>query len=728
MAKPRRESRLLHLHIVPPQASYHDDPSDDANFDGQASSAIASPPEYASMFEYLRDRAKRFPNLPVPEFGYTQPAVGDTSDPSHQEPYRDDPCIVEIDPPPPAYEAIPAPPQVEQLDGWEDVDSDTHTAEEFLKWMPGQTTSGWKIKDDIKAYHGETLGLRLLNMAVATVTIASGATWQEVAKDRQRHRDETIAAIEPAIPDVASIPQNTTSVAKGLLTVKEIEITETTVETLTGKLSTGELTALEVTQAFLRRAGLAQKLVNCIAELLPERAIARAKYLDEFRKTHGKTVGPLHGVPISVKEHIGFKDLDHNAAFIAWVGRVGKEDAHILQLLWRAGAVFYCRTTQPQSLMHLETSSNIYGVTVNPFNTTLTSGGSSGGEGALIGFRGSCLGIGTDIGGSIRSPAANNGLYGFKPTARRLPMAGLAATMDGQEHILPTIGPLSTSLEGCKIFTKSLIDAKPWYKESFLLPFPWKEEKAFKDKKLKVAILWDDGVVKPHPPVTRALKQIVEKLKAKGNVEVVDWKPYQHDRAWEIIANLYFCDGGDEEKAAIAASGEPMRPLTEFIITENPHLEKHTIPSLWSATVTRDKYRDEYAELWSKTATHIGPNGEPQGIVDVILCPVGPGSAPKIDTAKYWGYTCQWNLLDYPAFVFPVDKVDVEKDGGKEEYSPRNPKDEYNWKLWEEHGAEGYKDAPISLQLVGRRFEDEKVIEALELIKEETGFPFVNYV
>jgi amidase len=91
-------------------------------------------------------------------------------------------------------------------------------------------------------------------------------------------------------------------------------------------------------------------------------------------------------------------------------------------------------------------------------------------------------------------------------------------------------------------------------------------------------------------------------------------------------------------------------------------------------------------------------------MVDVILCPAGPGVAPKLDTAKWWGYTSQWNLLDYPALIFPVDKVDVEKDTLKEAYEPRNEKDKYNWDLWEKSGAEGYKDAPISLQLVARRY------------------------
>jgi Asp-tRNA(Asn)/Glu-tRNA(Gln) amidotransferase A subunit family amidase len=114
-------------------------------------------------------------------------------------------------------------------------------------------------------------------------------------------------------------------------------------------------------------------------------------------------------------------------------------------------------------------------------------------------------------------------------------MGGLTATQLGEEQIIPTIGPLSTSLEGCKLFLKTIIDAKPWYKEPTLLPFPWREEDFFKGKKMKVAVMWDDGVVKPHPPVTRALQQVVEKLKGRENIEIVEWKPYKHDLAWEII-------------------------------------------------------------------------------------------------------------------------------------------------------------------------------------------------
>ena len=379
------------------------------------------------------------------------------------------------------------------------------------------------------------------------------------------------------------------------------------------------------------------------------------------------------------------KGLGLNAGFVSWFDKKGADDAHLLKILWNAGCVFYARTTQPQTLMHLETSSNLYGVTVNPFNRNLTAGGSSGGEGSLIGLRGSCLGIGTDIGGSIRSPAANCGLYGFRPTSYRLPTDGWALTMDGGEQIVAVIGPLSTSLEGIKLFMKTVIAAKPWLVESSLIPFPWRDQESYLEKvgekKLKVGVIWDDGVVKPHPPVIRALKEVVDKLKGVQGVEIISWKPYKHDEAWEIIASLYFCDGGSEEKEAIEASGEPYRPLSNFILKDNPHVKHHSIEDVWYWTTRREKYRRAYAKAWNDTAINSNEYGEPEGMVDVLLCPVGPGAAPPIDHAQYWGYTSQWNLLDYPALVFPVSKVNPEIDVIDKGYKPMNEQDDFNHKL-----------------------------------------------
>lgn len=526
--------------------------------------------------------------------------------------------------------------------------------------------------------------------------------WKDVSSEMLQHREDTFAKVEPAIPDVPSeLPLNVTGLPRTLLPEAVTSITELPVETLLSRLASGDLSSVGVTKAFLQRAGLASKLTNCITELLPERALARAKELDDGLAQTGKPVGNLHGLPISVKEHIGMKGLDLNAGFVSWVGNVSPDDAQILKLLRKAGAVFYARTTEPQTLMHLETSNNIYGVTLNPYNTKLTSGGSSGGEGALLGLKGSCLGIGTDIGGSIRSPAANNGVFGLRPTTYRLPVNGWAATMFGEEQIVPVIGPLSTSFGGVEVFMKALLDQRPWLLEPSLVNLPWKTSSQLRQdsaekRKLRVGVLADDGVVKPHPPILRGINTVSAALKASPDIEVVDFPPYKHDQAWTIIASLYFGDGGKDEIEGIEASGEPWRPLSDFIIKENPHVKPDglSIKETWGLTVQREAYRGAYARHWNSVNTGLpGPeedeNEQPEPLadgvedlmVDVILAPVGPGCAPPLDCARYWGYTSQWNLLDYPALVFPTGLQCGSEDKAEDGYRPRNEQDKYNHEL-----------------------------------------------
>lgn len=256
--------------------------------------------------------------------------------------------------------------------------------------------------------------------------------------------------------------------------------------------------------------------------------------------------------------------------------------------------------------------------------------------------------------------------------------------MAGQEHIVPVIGPISTSLEGVKRFMQAIISQKPWLRDPSLLPFPWQAEKSYLTqtdgaKKLKVAILWHDKVVQPHPPIQRALHTLASKLKAIQGVSVVDWKPTGHAFAWDILTSLYFADGAKDEKQAIAESGEPWRPMSKFIIDEQPRVKELTIPELWDWTQKREKYRLEYAKLWNETASA----DDPDSAVDVILCPVGPGAAPPLNHARYWGYTSQWNLLDYPALVFPVTKVDQEKDKVDESFVALGEKDQWNHDLCE---------------------------------------------
>ena len=182
--------------------------------------------------------------------------------------------------------------------------------------------------------------------------------------------------------------------------------------------------------------------------------------------------------------------------------------------------------------------------------------------------------------------------------------------------------------------------------------------------------------------MTRALQVLVAKLEALAHVKVVDWKPYLHDEAWAIISALYYPDGGKEESSMFEASGEPWRPLTEWIIKENPCVKELTTQELFYWQEEREAYRAEYAEVWNDTATEVDEqSGELKRMVDVVLCPAGPGVAPKHGTAKYWGYTSVWNLLDYPAVVFPVQKVSKKLDKVEQGYKPMNQIDDENWAL-----------------------------------------------
>ncbi len=533
--------------------------------------------------------------------------------------------------------------------------------------------------------------------------------WQDIAQEAQDYRDATINELSPAAPEIPSqIPKNVMHFPEKLLRQNDWDTTSLHLEELIPLLQQGQISAVEATSAYLQRAVVAQGVTNCLTELLPTQALERARELDAYFEKHQKPVGPLHGLPISAKEHVGFKGLRCTTGYVSHWDNIAKEDAHTVQVLHDAGAVFHCRTTVPQTMMHLETDSNLYGVTKNPHNTNLTSGGSSGGEGALIALGGSQLGIGSDVGGSIRNPAANCGVYGLKPTAFRIPTDGWGYMMAGADTVESVLGPLSSSLYGLKLFMKTIIDSQPWLTEPALIPMPWRSYAIPTDRPLRIGVLWHDEIVRPHPPITRALQTVTDKLKAHG-IEIIDFPPYLHDEAWAIIASLYFTDGGAADADEIKKSGEPWRPLSKWIIQENSCVKKLSVGELSYWLEEREAYRKEYALHWNKHN------------IDALLCPVGPGVAPKHNTAKYWNYTSQWNLLDYPGVVFPVCRVDKEVDVMKDEGKPLSGRDEENRKLWD---AEEFHGVPVGLQLVGRRFEDEKVLGILEHIKGEIGLPF----
>ena len=209
-------------------------------------------------------------------------------------------------------------------------------------------------------------------------------------------------------------------------------------------------------------------------------------------------------------------------------GREKVFESEMVRELRELGAVLYCKTSVPHTLMSGETVNNIIEYTWNPKNRNLSSGGSSGGEGALISMKGSPLGFGTDIGGSIRIPAAFNGLYGIRPSAGRMPYEGMANSMDGQGTVLSVVGPLSFTVGGLRLAMKSLLSTKPWEHDPLVLEIPWREEKEREiidivksstsgKGKLAFGVMETDGIVTPYPPVQRAMKIVIDTLEKEGH-------------------------------------------------------------------------------------------------------------------------------------------------------------------------------------------------------------------
>jgi len=140
-----------------------------------------------------------------------------------------------------------------------------------------------------------------------------------------------------------------------------------------------------------------------------------------------------------------------------------------------------------------ETVNNLFGRTVNPRNRHLTSGGSSGGESALVSFRASFLGVGTDIGGSIRHPCSFTGLYGLRPSQGRVPYQGATNTLVGQEAVKSAAGPMCRAPEDIRLFMKSLADQRPWLLDPAVLPIPWRHDEEKLPDKLCFGFAMGDG-------------------------------------------------------------------------------------------------------------------------------------------------------------------------------------------------------------------------------------------
>jgi len=528
------------------------------------------------------------------------------------------------------------------------------------------------------------------------------ASWQEIsAKAKQKVFDDIPAEWKIAqdklpegdVLDVTGLPTKC-----GILSEKEIDITESYATDIVAMIATGEWTAEDVTRAFCKRAAIAHQLTNCLTVIMFDDAISRAKELDATFKQTGKVTGPLHGLPISLKDNFNVYGYPSSVGFCSWALEPMKAESTIVGLLRDLGAVAYVKTNVPTAMMIAESVNNCYGRTVNPINRATTSGGSSGGESALIALRGSPLGVGTDIGGSLRIPAACTGIYTIRPSYGRFPHFDARSGLAGQEAVASCHGPMARSIADLRLYAENVVNTAPWLKDPKCIEIPWRQEQL--PSKPKIAVLWDNGMVTPTPPVTRALRETTEKLKAKG-YDILDWPNTDHAEATALLGKFFTADGGTSVHDILKPVDEPFRPEMQAYADA----KEIGVHELWKTQSQRTALCKRYLDRFTKAG------------IDAILGPTTPFAAPKNGEFRHVGYTGVFNILDYSSASFPTGvHVDKERDIVPAEFKPHCDEDaqvarEYDPVL--SHGL------PISLQLTGKRLQEEKVLALVEKIEQD---------
>ncbi|KAI1457187.1 amidase [Annulohypoxylon moriforme] len=522
----------------------------------------------------------------------------------------------------------------------------------------------------------------------------SKGNWEELAAKKREQLDKSLPdewrvpseLLPPADQDdVTSFPNESK-----WFTPEELAITNQTAVELIAKLASGELKSETVTRAFCKRAVAAHQLTNCLSETCFDSALATAKALDEHLAKTGKPIGPLHGLPISLKDNFNLKGLDATVGFASHVGDPATYDAVLADLLREAGAVFYVKTNVPTAMMIAETVNNVFGRTVNPRNRKLTSGGSSGGESALIAFKGSPLGVGTDIGGSLRIPAACTGIFTLRPSFGRFPTLRCRSGMPGQEAVQSVNGPLTSTIGDLEFYSKTVVDAEPWRFDPRCLPIPWRPVTL--PSKLKIAVMYDDGMALPTPPVTRALKHAVAKLEAAGH-EIVEWSSKDQAEGQQLLNRMFVADGGKAIKKELERTGEPIRPEMAMYWTA----KELCAFEYWQLHMDRQAYQKRYLDRWLAAG------------IDAILCPTTPYSSVENGKFEHVGYTGVYNVLDYSCISFPTG-ISADKSIDVALGETYKPLSELDKGIQANYNPDAVHGMPVSLQLVAQRLEEEKCV------------------
>lgn len=514
-----------------------------------------------------------------------------------------------------------------------------------------------------------------------------------------------------------------------LMTPQRQKIIKTEVTQLQQLLRNGELTPLEVLEAFQAKALEVDADINAICDFIFEAtdwAAALTAIPLEQR-------GSLYGLPISVKECFRVKGYDATIGMAQFIHQPAEADGPIIEFIKREHGVPFCLTNVPQTMVSYACSNPIYGITRNPHNPARAPGGSSGGEGALIAAGGSILGLGSDIGGSLRIPSHFCGTVALKPTSGRLLENGRRGGVGSgakylRNGIYSVAGFMSSSVEGVVLGTRTLLESsrKMSRLDWRVAPVPWQEDLYRPGRKLRVGWYEDDGLFAATPGCRRAVREVVDKLHAAGHI-VEQWRPPGLKELMEVYNEFMLADKGHH--ALKAWKGEVIDQAIEVnsINYKTPWLVKRLLSPLIGLISKKSQQlfnagpalsRDLWVENGKKDTTIylLTKEWEEKGF-DVVLCPgfSFPACPPQYCSRLLpaCSYTAVYNVVGCPVGVVPVTRETQEDSANLASY-PVYKDMCYRLAASATKGAVG---CPIGVQVVGRHFQEEMVLTAMEIIQ-----------
>jgi fatty acid amide hydrolase len=505
-----------------------------------------------------------------------------------------------------------------------------------------------------------------------------------------------------------------------------VSLTDLSASELADGIREGRFSAAEVVEAHIQRIEAVNGDLNAVVIPLFDQARREAKIADEAQR-RGEPLGPLHGVPITIKEQFKVAGTDTTIGLSAYIGQPYPEDGPLVSRLRRAGAIILGKTNVPQLLTAWETDSAVYGRANNPFNHAHTPGGSSGGEGAIIAAHGSPLGLGGDLGGSIRVPSHFCGLYGLKPTSGRLtnedtPSHFFAA---GQEAILPQPGPMARTVADLRLALDVLVDPSPKTTVDNVPPVPWYvPDDMTVPGGLRIGVYMDNGFFPASPAIRRAVTEAATALEEMGAI-AVPFSPPDTAEAARLFLGILSADG---EAMRRALAGEKPHALVKGLLQggEAPGWLRPLLAKLFAAQgqqqlafqvrsmgqVSAADYlrlverRAMYRTQWLQAMDTAG--------IDAILCP--PFALPalthgsSVDLFAAASYAIPFNVTGLPAGVVPVTTV---QPGEESDRTVSQDRADITAKAMEQDSA----GLPVGVQVVARHWREDIVLAIMAALE-----------